>query len=150
MADRAYDAGTRGLRHNRAGRAYRRARPLLAPLGLAAAAAAGSAYLLLGANPHDPNSLLPACPWRWATGFQCPACGGTRMAYDLLHGDLAAAFTDNPVLLVLGVPTAAFLFAGWLRAGIRGERYQVPIGRHAQTAILAIAALWVLARNLVI
>jgi Protein of unknown function (DUF2752) len=58
------------------------------------------------------------CPFLGLTGWQCPLCGGTRMGVALLHGDLAAAYAFNPVVLValtgLGaVPMAwAVEFAG--------------------------------------
>jgi hypothetical protein len=34
------------------------------------------------------------------TGWNCPGCGGLRMTYDVLHGDPAAAVTDNVFALV--------------------------------------------------
>jgi hypothetical protein len=40
------------------------------------------------------------CPFRMLTGWQCPLCGGTRLGGALLHGDVAAAFGYNPVVLV--------------------------------------------------
>ncbi len=38
----------------------------------------------------------------------CPLCGGTRTFIHLLHGDLAKAFSKNPL-----VAFALTLFAGW-------------------------------------
>lgn len=63
------------------------------------------------ADPHDPASIYPPCPFKWLTGWNCPFCGGLRMTHDLLHGDLWAAVHDN-VFLLAAVPTlAAFLLA---------------------------------------
>jgi len=47
------------------------------------------------------------CPFRWATGWDCPLCGSTRMGSSLLRLDVGAAWASNPfvlvALLVLGV-----------------------------------------------
>src|ERR1700728_12278 len=59
-------------------------------------------------DPHKPDSVFPLCPFRLLTGWNCPACGGLRMMHDVLHGDLAAAITDN-VFLLIGIP----MLAGW-------------------------------------
>ncbi|MGW2329362.1 DUF2752 domain-containing protein [Streptomyces sp. NPDC001700] len=121
--------------------------PAAAPLAALAAGAAGVVYLW-GTNPHASGQPLPRCPFNWATGLLCPACGGTRMAYDLLHGDLAAAFHDNAALLVLGLPVAAYLGARWLAEGLRGRRWEPRPGRGGIAAVLATAVAWTLARNL--
>jgi hypothetical protein len=56
-------------------------------------AAAGSGLLIGGAlgyvglvDPHNTNSIYPLCPFKLLTGWNCPFCGGLRMAHDLLHG----------------------------------------------------------------
>jgi hypothetical protein len=121
--------------------------PAAPPLGLLAATAAGAAHLW-DRNPHETGHLLPRCPFRWVTGLLCPACGGTRMAYDLMHGELRAAFHDNAALLVLGLPTAAYLCARWLCEGLRGRRYRPDLGRVGTAAVLGTALAWCAARNL--
>jgi hypothetical protein len=40
------------------------------------------------------------CPFLALTGWQCPLCGATRMGAALLHGDVAAAYAFNPLVLV--------------------------------------------------
>src|ERR1700741_4820261 len=69
--------------------------------------AAGTGVLLAGAlgyvglvDPHNTNSVYPLCPFRWLTGWNCPFCGGLRMAHDLLPGALVASINDNIFLLV--------------------------------------------------
>jgi hypothetical protein len=121
--------------------------PSALPLGLAGAAVAGAAYLY-GTNPHQPGQWLPRCPIEWATGLLCPACGGTRMVYDLMHGDLTAAFHDNAALLLLGLPAAAYLWVRLLRDGLRGRRYSTSPGPGGTAAILGAAVAWALVRNL--
>jgi len=63
------------------------------------AVAGGLAYL----GTHDPHvaGSYPACVLYSATGLYCPACGGTRAAYDLMHADLAGAFARNPAVPLL-------------------------------------------------
>lgn len=120
--------------------------PLAIPAGLAAGAAAGAAYLYR-TNPHQPGQLLPRCPFEWATGLLCPACGGTRMTYDLMHGDFVAAFHDNAALLLLGLPALAYLFVRQLGEGVRGRRYRPDPGRTGTAAIVVAAVAWTVGRN---
>jgi hypothetical protein len=63
------------------------------------AAAGGLAYL----GTHDPHvaGSYPACILYSLTGIYCPACGGTRAAYDLMHADVAGAFARNPAVPLL-------------------------------------------------
>ncbi|GAB3963791.1 DUF2752 domain-containing protein [Streptomyces sparsus] len=131
----------------RRGDTVRRVHPALAPLSALAVGVAGAVHLW-GTDPHQPGQLLPRCPVNWATGLLCPACGGTRMAYDLLHGDLAGAFADNAVLLTVGVPAAAYLGGRWLFEGLRGRRYRPALGTRGITAVLGLALVWVVVRNL--
>lgn len=122
--------------------------PAVAPLGGLAAVAAGAAYLW-GTNPHESGHWLPRCPFRLATGLLCPVCGGTRMAYDLMHGDILTAFHDNAALLVLGVPVAGFLGLRCLVEGLRGRRYRPSLGPRGTAVVLGTALAWAIARNLV-
>ncbi|WP_200301908.1 DUF2752 domain-containing protein [Streptomyces adelaidensis] len=121
-------------------------RPAAAPLAVAAAGLAGAAYLY-GTNPHEPGHLLPQCPFRYVTGLLCPACGGTRMAYDLMHGQFAAAWHDNRVLL-LAAPFALALLGRWFVEGLRGRRWRPELKPRTQALILGIAVTWTVVRNL--
>ena len=74
------------------------------PAGLLGAAAFVT-YLYRN-DPHQPGAY-PTCFLRSTTGLACPGCGGTRAAYDLLHGDVSEAMQEHalllPLLLVVGV-----------------------------------------------
>ncbi|MFJ5926286.1 DUF2752 domain-containing protein [Kitasatospora sp. NPDC092948] len=120
--------------------------PVANPLGLLAAGSAGAAYLYTR-NPHLPGQALPFCPWRRLTGLQCPGCGGTRMAWDLLHGDLLAAWHDNAALL-LALPFVAAWYLVRLRHGLAGRRWKLRLGPRGVAAVLAAAVLWTVGRNL--
>jgi Protein of unknown function (DUF2752) len=111
-------------------------------------AALGSAALLTGTlgyiglvDPHKPDSIFPVCPFRLLTGWNCPACGGLRMIHDVLHGDLAAAITDNAFLLV-GIP----MLAGWFLLRQRSGKSLLPIPA-VPTVVIAMLA-WTVVRNL--
>ncbi|MEX3103617.1 MULTISPECIES: DUF2752 domain-containing protein [unclassified Streptomyces] len=111
------------------------------------AGGAGAAYLY-GTDPHQPGHLLPQCPFRLVTGLLCPACGGTRMVYDLMHGRLDAAWLDNRALL-LASPFALALLGRWMWEGIgRGRRWRPQVGGRTQALILGIAVAWAVVRNL--
>ncbi len=123
-----------------------RLRTAALPLALPAAGALGAWYLW-SRDPHLSGQLLPFCPWRRLTGLSCPGCGGTRMTYDLLHGDLAAAWADNAALL-LTLPLLAVLYGNWLRHGLAGRRFRVRLGTRGTVAVLTVAVLWTVGRNL--
>ena len=82
------------------------------------------------------------CPIRRITGIPCPGCGSTRAIMSLLHGELAAAVSTNPLAVALAVIVPSWWMFFRRRAWSRG----------AQAAILAVAVtatllnwLWVLA-----
>jgi hypothetical protein len=51
--------------------------------------------------------FYPLCVFHQVTGWQCPGCGGLRATYQLLHGNVVAAWHFN-ALVVLLAPVA-----GW-------------------------------------
>ncbi|MER7057286.1 MULTISPECIES: DUF2752 domain-containing protein [unclassified Streptomyces] len=121
--------------------------PAAAPLAVLVAGAAGAGYLWF-TDPHESGHLLPRCPFRFVTGLLCPACGGTRMTYDLMHGHFAAAWLDNRALL-LAAPFALALWGRWTVEGLRGRSWRPRIAPWAQALILVTAVAWTVARNLV-
>jgi len=120
---------------------------LLAPLGAAGLFAAAIAWVLT----HDPTDAIPdpggACLWTALTGTQGPTCGGTRMMWYLLHGDLVQAARHHlPALLA--VPVVIYAWARWTAQAA---------GRHLPTPpaprwlLITYAASWLVfavARNL--
>jgi hypothetical protein len=54
------------------------------------------------------SGFYPGCPLHRLTGLNCPGCGGLRAVHELLHGNIAAAWRLN-LLLVLSLPLAAAL-----------------------------------------
>ncbi|MFF3616876.1 DUF2752 domain-containing protein [Streptomyces sp. NPDC002580] len=119
--------------------------PATAPLAVLTAGVAGAGYLYV-TDPHEPGHVLPRCPFRLVTGLLCPACGGTRMVYDLMHGHVGAAWLDNRVML-LASPFALALLARWITEGLRGRRWRPVLKPRAQALVLLTAVSWTVLRN---
>ena len=65
-------------------------------------------------NPSE-HGFFPQCVFHRLTGWNCPGCGATRAAHELLRGRWAAAFHDNALLLA-SLPLLAGLGVWkWLR-----------------------------------
>ena len=109
-------------------------------LGSALAGAAALTYIGL-VDPHRPSSVFPPCMFKLLTGWTCPGCGGLRMTYDLMHGDLAAAVLDN-VFALVGLP----LLLLWVVSRRRTGR---PPFTPAVFWVIGIAVVgWTVVRNL--
>jgi hypothetical protein len=107
-----------------------------------AGALLGGAVAYVGlADPHSPDFVFPACPFKLLTGWNCPACGGLRMTHDLLHGDMAAAVVDN-VFLLIGLPA----LLAWVLVRWRMRRPLFPMPAIAAIVVLAVA--WTVVRNM--
>lgn len=93
------------------------------------------------------------CPFRLLTGWNCPLCGGTRMGGALLHGDIAAAWSFNPVALV-GLLVIGTLGVLWALEAAGGPAVRLPrrLGRvsAARWLVLGVglAVVWTVLRNL--
>lgn len=110
----------------------------------------GFALALRQSDPASPPVWLPQCSFNVTTGLYCPGCGNTRVAYALLHGDVARAFRQN-VLFVISLPFLAFLawrsWINWIAPG-----WQRPLSirwRQSYTwGIVAILMIYWVIRNL--
>jgi hypothetical protein len=71
-----------------------------------AAVAAAAVLLTLAIVDPATAAWMPPCMWRVMTGWLCPGCGSARALHALLHADIAAAFSFNP-LVVAFAPIAA-------------------------------------------
>jgi len=77
------------------------------------------ALLLFACDPAD-STLLPPCPFHALTGFHCPGCGTLRALHQLQHGNFAAAFSLNP-LMVLCLPVVAYWLVSCLLRTVKGR-----------------------------
>ena len=106
--------------------------------------AAGLAYALW----VRATGLALPCPFRAVTGFQCPGCGVTRLCLSLLRGDLPGAWRANPALLLL-LPVLAALGVRLAARYVREGRAVPTRGETALVwAMIALLAVWGIARNL--
>lgn len=123
-----------------------RIHPLLAPLAAGAAGLAACAVLAV----RDPNQQgsYGFCPFKAATGLDCPGCGVLRGVHALTQGDVAQAVGLNALLIVL-VPAAIWGWFRWVRAAAQGRTFPgLALTRPATIAVIvAVTVFWV-ARNL--
>ncbi|HEX5995316.1 MAG TPA: DUF2752 domain-containing protein [Jiangellales bacterium] len=111
-----------------------------APLAMWAALAAAAGYVLAN-NPTDRDlDPLGGCGWYAAFGTNGPTCGGTRMVWYLLHGDIVNAARSHLVALA-GVPLAVYALVQWTAASL--FRWRLPALRLPGWAWIAYGVLFV-------
>jgi len=118
----------------------------LAAWGLLAAATAW----VLRFNPTDRIAdPTGPCLWHAATGINGPTCGGTRMFYYLIHGNLVEAARHH-LLALIGILYGGYALIAWTASWLIGKK--IPIWRPGTWAIVAYIAVFllyaVLLRNL--
>ena len=62
-------------------------------------AVVGAGAVLYFFNPSK-YGFYPVCEFHELTGLNCPGCGGTRAAYQLLHGHVLQSLHDNALFLL--------------------------------------------------
>ena len=106
----------------------------------------GGAFVLFYFNPAQ-NGFYPRCLFKATTGFDCPGCGGLRAAHQLLHGNVGAAFTLNPLLILL-IPVAALLWANMMAKRLRGRPlFRMKVPAYFVWLLLAAAIAFTILRN---
>lgn len=83
------------------------------------------------------------CTFYLATGFYCPACGGTRAVISLFHGDILNALKSNAVITLCAIPAAVFIIRIWLGAAFNKPEY-LKFGKKAIIAISVFTAALIL------
>jgi hypothetical protein len=86
--------------------------------GLAVMVAALVTLFLFDPATHG---FYPGCPLHQVTGLLCPGCGTTRALHQLIHGNFAAAWGLNPLVVSL-LPVGFWLATReliWLTTGRR-------------------------------
>ncbi|TFV60940.1 DUF2752 domain-containing protein [Mycobacterium sp. PS03-16] len=118
-----------------------------APLGVAALAGCACVALWVG-DPTVPGGPLPVCPTRALFGIACPGCGALRMAYSLMHFDVAAALRFNAVAAI-AVVLLLWAYVAWTYGRLTGRRIRSWQHHRWSAAItLTVVLVWFLMRNL--
>ena len=98
----------------------------------------------------DPSEyvLMPKCPFKLLTGWDCPGCGFQRAMHALLHGHVAEAIRFN-VFLVVAVPyLLALLVANFLcTADRKAKMLAVLESRTAIWIYVVLYVTWMVVRN---
>jgi hypothetical protein len=120
----------------------------VAPAALLACMGAAAGYTVAVDPTVVAADAAPSCLLKYATGFVCPGCGGTRAAWYLLHADLPAAARHHAVFVFV-LPFLLYLYVAW--AGRRVFGWQLPELRISPAVIagfLGVWAVWSVLRNL--
>lgn len=114
---------------------------------LAGVAAAGCAYVAV-ADPSGTASWYPGCPFRAATGLDCPGCGATRAVHAALTGHPLQALDHNLLLVVAAVVGVVWFGLAQLRR--RGGRPPLRARNPGRVGIFVgvLVVAWWVARNL--
>lgn len=94
----------------------------IAPVATGAALAAGCAAIAFW-NPGDGG--VAVCWSKSVFGVDCPLCGGLRATNALLRMDWLAA-ADHNVLVAIGLPIIAIVWALWLVRSIQDRPFTLP------------------------
>jgi hypothetical protein len=109
-------------------------------------AALGSGAVLFFFDPAK-HGFYPLCLFHSLTGWNCPGCGGTRAAYELLHGHLLRALRNNALLIL--VLAGLICWGAWWtlqRLRHRPATFAVPAG--VWWVLLVVAVVFTGLRNL--
>jgi hypothetical protein len=111
-----------------------------------AVAVLGSGAVLFFFNPGT-HGFYPVCLFHRLTGWNCPGCGGTRAAYQLLHGHLLNALRDNALFVLMLV--ALTMYGGWFVVRkIRRRPATLTVPPTVLWAFLIVAIVFSVLRNL--
>ena len=111
-----------------------------------ALAVLGSGAVLFFFDPTK-HRFYPPCLFHSLTGWNCPGCGGTRAAYELLHGHLLRALHNNALLVI--ALAVLVLWGAWLRLQrIRRRPAALTVPAGVWWALLAVTLLFTGLRNL--
>lgn len=126
-------------------------RRMLGPAATAAGVVAAVGVIRV-VDPNEPGHY-PMCPTLALFGIDCPGCGGLRATHALAHGDIATAFDQNALFVVL-VPLLIGLWVMWAyRAwtGVTPPRTPTrdAVARAAPIIVLVVAMAFAVVRNFV-
>lgn len=113
----------------------------LGPAGVRLLLGAAAAWVLTF-NPTDRIAdPTGPCLWHALTGINGPTCGGTRMFWYLIHGNLAQAARHHLAALI-GLLYGLYALVVWTAAAYAGRR--LPLWRPGRTTIAVYIGLFLL------
>jgi len=110
------------------------------------AAVLGSGAVLFFFNPGT-HGFYPVCLFHKLTGWNCPGCGSTRAAYQLLHGHLLPALRDN-ALFILALAALTLRGVWFVARKIRQQPATLAVPPKGLWAFLVLAIVFGVLRNL--
>jgi hypothetical protein len=93
------------------------------------------------------HGFYPVCLFHKLTGLNCPGCGATRAAYQLLHGHLLQALRDN-ALFILTLAALAVWGAWQVGQKIRNRATSLVVPPGVLWAFLVAVLVFTVLRNL--
>lgn len=105
----------------------------------------GGAAIYFLADPAR-SGLFPKCPFLMATGYKCPGCGSQRVLHSLLHGDVAAAWHYN-ALMVATLPVVVAYVVAELGRKCWPRLYNALNSVPAIVTVLVVIVAWWVLRN---
>ena len=109
-------------------------------------AALGSGAVLFFFDPAQ-HGFYPICLFHSLTGWNCPGCGATRAAYQLLHGHLLRALHDN-ALFVLMLAVLAIWSVRWMVCQMRHQPLTANVPPGVWWVLLVVVLIFTGLRNL--
>lgn len=113
----------------------------------AAAIAVGVALIAVYALFDPAHTPFPRCLFLQLTGLKCPGCGSQRAVHSLLHGDIAAAWDYN-ALLVASIPFVGLLLISQLLRRRMPRLYNRLNSAAVIWTVFVIVICWLIARNI--
>jgi hypothetical protein len=84
----------------------------LAPLAVLSCLGMAFTYVLANDPTDGKRDPIGPCAFKAVTGFDCPGCGGTRMVWYLLHGNIGQAARHHLVAFI-AIPVLAYAYVVW-------------------------------------
>lgn len=107
----------------------------------------GVVAILFYFNPAQ-NGFYPRCILKATTGLDCPGCGALRASHQLLHGNIGAAFSLNPLLILLA-PVAGLLLLNQAVGRMRGRPlFHIKLPGYLIWILLVVVIAFTILRNL--
>jgi hypothetical protein len=119
----------------------------LAPLLVLGCVASAVGYVAANDPTDARRDPLGPCVFKTVTGLACPGCGGTRMVWFLLHGNLPEAARHHLVALLL-VPVVGYGWLAWTGRRLFGTRIPWRPGTGFWLTVAVAWGAFAIARNL--